>query len=144
MTVTREIGMQEVQKIKVFLDGRDDVSDVQLVGSSFINGTGKDADVLILCDNQDELAIAFEYADCVIEGEPESGGGDNSFISLRTDDSDGYTTNILLTDDQEVFDTWVAAAHACRYVHEELGVALAREHRVQLHQIIMDGVRYDD
>ena len=104
---------------------------IELVGSTYIYGQGNDIDILVLLDSNgvgvDELRLpGWVYGGST----PKSGDG---WCSWKQGD-----INLLVTEDQTYFNSWVTAAEVCKYLFLKRGVVLDKPDRIAVHAIIMD------
>ena len=110
----------------------------QSVGSTYILGTGKDNDVLILVENA--VATRQQFIDagweCESNTKPEYDGA--PFYSLRLGKD-----NALITSDESYYRRFLAAAEVCKFLFKEdpspSSVIRARDTRVMIHKIVRDG-----
>lgn len=110
-----------------------------LVGSSYILGSGKDVDMLILVRDMSEAGRYLHAAEWVAESEKYD-LSKNKFMSYRN-----YEDNCLITSDDEFFWLFCTAAEVCRYLAEK-GVEQVKDRavRVAIHAIIRDECAWDE
>lgn len=99
----------------------------KLVGSTYIQGTGQDFDVLHLVDSIDDAKAALLDDGFVLEGEESY--DTSTFYSLRKGE-----VNALITADHDFYGGFIRAANVCRYL-----AVTDKAQRVAVHRIIMDG-----
>lgn len=107
----------------------------QTVGSTYVFGSGKDKDVLILVE--DAVAVRQYFISegwvCESDTRPEYDGA--KFYSLRQGDN-----NALITADKDYYEKFLAAAEVCKYL-QDVEVIKDRDVRVMIHKIVRDGHR---
>ncbi len=105
------------------------------VGSTYIYGHGEDLDLLVLVRTpvgMSSLVNSWYHPDFKYGGSgPKSG---DNWCSWKRG-----TLNLLLTDDEDLYDRWLMAAEVCRYLHLAKGVVLTKPERIAIHDIIMEG-----
>lgn len=107
----------------------------QTVGSTYILGSGKDKDVLILVDNAVASRQWFieQGWECESDTRPEY--DDAKFYSLRQGDN-----NALITADKHYYARFLAAAEVCKYLAGLKYPGIKdRVVRVMIHKIVRDG-----
>lgn len=104
-----------------------------LVGSTYISGTpGADVDLLVLVDRHpDELG----FHGWVYGG---SGSGYHEQWGSWKRQVGDVVVNMLLTSSETYYEAWCTAAEVCRLLHLT-GVSSAKDLRIAIHNIIMDG-----
>jgi hypothetical protein len=112
---------------------------VALVGTMYTHGEGHDYDYVVLVAGFNRAASDLQEAGFVLNSP--DGYEVGQFASFRAGD-----VNVMLTEDEEFFDKFVAAAQVCKYVEGLLAArwpespgSLDREQRVKIHRIIMNG-----
>lgn len=108
---------------------------MEIVGSTFICGEGKDSDILMLVSGEafDKTITYFvEKHGYAIGG---SGENEDGWCSVKSG-----TINVIICKDYDFYEKWVAAAHVCRYVRDLIpGFDGNRQIRVDIHQFVCDG-----
>lgn len=107
---------------------------VNIVGSTYILGAGKDIDVLVLCENKHDTLNVSGVVNSGWALETDEKYEGSEFFSIRKGD-----VNLLLTDDEEFFDGFAMAAEVCKYLK-----LADRAQRVAVHRIIRDGFDAED
>lgn len=108
----------------------------QLVGSTYINGSGTDIDVLVLVETHQKGVSANEWLIGKEFGWAYGGSeamGNDQWASWKCGD-----TNLLVTSDPAYYSAWLTAAETCRAL-VLLGVPMTKQLRIAVHEVVMGG-----
>ncbi len=114
------------------------VHDWAWIGSTYINGEGKDIDILVLCPDASLRRTDWASIGMSCAGSSHPPEDDDPWASVR----DGAGSNVIFVTSKDYFDKWVAAARVCKYLQNWLDsteLTLSKGVRIRLHSIIMDG-----
>lgn len=104
-----------------------------LVGSTYINGQGKDTDVLVSGLTRAQVLAAGYVAD----GEDQYATS-GAFQSYRKGD-----VNLILSEDRDYFHRFIQAAELCRVITRVTGHNISKDLRVAVHAFIRDETSVD-
>lgn len=110
--------------------------DAQLIGSTFIVGTGADVNILVRVFDFDsslyQVLNKAGYASSLTEEEEYIMEESIEFLSFKKDN-----INLLFVKDDATFQLWFAAARLCRALHAAGMVdMLDKNNRIKYHQLI--------
>jgi len=112
----------------------------QMVGSTYILGSGNDLDYLFLVDS---LADSSFLRNRGYTLEAEQYDNTNKFLSWRNGN-----TNVLVTPCIDFFIDFLSAAEVCKYLRnkssEGEALMMERDVRVAVHRIVRDGLGWDE
>lgn len=119
-----------------------EVIETMIIGSVFINGRGKDIDVLFLIKY--EPGNSKQLGSLILPDPWKFGGSakdSDSWQAWRTD-AYGMDINLIITDRKEIFETWRVSSQVCRYLTFRQG-PLKKATRVAIHRIVQEGAVWD-
>lgn len=105
-----------------------------LVGSTYINGQGKDTDVLVIGLTREQV-LGAGYEPDGEDGYDASG----TFQSYRKGD-----VNLILSEDHDDFCRFIQAAELCRVITRITGHKINKDLRVAVHTFIRDDESVDN
>jgi hypothetical protein len=148
MTAEEELKWCNIAKAAVEAEGFDVKREPVVVGSSYISdSTTSDIDVLVWVDKREFQSSIGGYS---FSGTSWTYGG--SFPGLDAGGNhwgswkkwvDGEEVNLLVTDDEEWYWNFVAAAKVCRYLFLK-GIVQEKNVRHGIHNILMEDSMPDD
>lgn len=138
--MTKKEAEEHLHYVIGLLSGHGCCARVALVGSTFIESSGNDADILVYLGNPRDSML---FKDVLLDDEGFGYGGSENgtedWASYKKETSNG-PINVLIVEDIDYFDKWLLAAAVSQRVYEETNKvsATARSVRIAIHDQIMD------
>jgi hypothetical protein len=120
-------------RVMRILGNRGEFPIAKLVGSCYINGEGKDVDIIILPADAGRITQVLRELDFA-EDDGEQYNNDN-FASFKKGD-----VNILVAFSFDYYNSFIRACEVCRLISNG---ALPKAHRVAIHSIVCEGFSYE-